>query len=127
MNRIQWINLYIGAVYHWNKIIEFLNNAGSIHGTYRVNNIVDTENNRISYGAKSCNYCHVFSKWEGCKNCPIATKAEKYACYRTPWIDFSTAINNNDLPSAKKYAVQMRDYILKAKPKQIVDYKIPVY
>ena len=99
LTKSEWVNLYIGAVHHWNKIISFIiKHYEHVYKEDRYYCITDCkEHAYIFYNWWGLLYCKYFILSKGCFGCPVHLSTGGYECRRTPWHDFATSKTTEDL------------------------------
>jgi len=121
MNRIEWINLYTSAVHHWNTIIALIVVADNGESISIGNTAIHYKEIDIGYCADDCSYCVKFAS--DCCECPLHMYEVHCNDESSSWFSFSLSSRRYVL----RNAITMRDTVLRCKPKQISDYKIPVF
>jgi len=116
--------VYRQVVHHWNKIISVIDDYLRIKPDIPLEDYFEYRD--VSWGADGCVYCKIFIctgiDYDGsCVGCPIAIYSGYSACEGTPWEDVDSCIKFPLEKQARKFAIRMRDYILRAKPSDMDD------
>jgi len=114
---------YYMAVHHWNKIIETIDEYIRIN-PYGFSLVSFLMAEGVSWRSDGCVYCKIMY-CNHCKGCPIMEYSGSTDCCSTPWNEVNTYIRIEDPSKARMYAIRLRDLIMTAKPKnmmQVVSY-----
>ena len=111
MTRIRMDKVYYMAVHRWNKIISVIDEYIRTKPNVDLREFLDWDRD-------SCIYCVLFG---ACENCPIKKYTQNSQCDETPWYDVNQFIIEDSPIKARIHAIQLRDLILRAKPKNMME------
>jgi len=109
---------YIGELAHWDDIILKIKSSESISKDEN-SLLFKLKNEELLFiNLRDVNgYCKFYShlsKLIKCERCPIKIYTKKSICKNTPWNLFYDAFTYGDGISALKYAIQMKDLVIKS-------------